>query len=585
MSNTKSEKSLPRRRGGAIDCSSRPQVQRKDFCLWITTLAAADGKSPSIWSRSVRPRTAHPRCPHRRIIKRTRSNNTANRGDPRGNLGSQKTGGKLVECRPRTERLARSGQPGGCCSSRPPERITQQALQLTASPPWRHKRPAQQNAPFDRETVDYCPKMSKLPLMSSRFPGGPSYPTKFPPVQPRERRIIEALTGKKLNVRWENAVTPRLSAWCLRVCPRLGKLLIAHPDVLRDGPWRFGPRIESRLPGEPVAVLDALRVNGRRMRLEVSITHHFDPPKSAQVNDAQQVGAIVNITDKVRKNAQLAHLEWLTKVDFRGCSNSGAQAVAGAGSDPLADAAGCRRPPPPTAQDEPTTQSGGIAGVPAIGAPITRIRPCATHESEAEREFDDGRDREWGRDVHWKSGKKPVWDAIAREAAEVEAGEVRAFEDSGSELDENELREFERVMVEWVGMQGGRGRKWALVRWFSGLVRRLRVMAGCVGDEILRREALDAIGYELAGEGVTGEFGSLERLSPGVAEVRIVRSVDLREGRVRWFRFVDQETGAVEERAYTMEGGDVKQVGVPGMSWEEDYAMRLIKVILDEASR
>lgn len=416
--------------------------------------------------------------------------------------------------------------------------------------------------------------------------------TPLPPVRPRECRTLERVFARGLTPQFLDSSLCRLAAWCLRVSPRLAGLIAKYPKVVREGSWRLGPAVENRLPGAPTVILDNLRVNEKTVRLELSVYHHARGSDSAQASEAQQVSDTCNLIDIVRRSAQVVDTTAFNEVPSGVVSISMVSDRSDGGADGSTPDATTPSPKPQSAQDEPEPKTGGIAGAPGIDASTTSIRQCATHDGPANSStgdqwvkrkgykiepsagveaFDAERDARWGGSgIRWKTGQRPVLDDLARSAVVDEAANVGQFE--GQPVDEAEIARVEQVVTEWVMRVHGRTQRWTILARLSRLLWRLRRLAGC--DLENRRAALAEIGLEARDE-ISGSWGSVRRVCPHVAEVSIPgqERVKLLSGK-RVLRFVDYETGETEVRE------------MPGsLRWEEQYALTLVKVILDEVSR
>ena len=160
---------------------------------------------------------------------------------------------------------------------------------------------------------------------------------------------------------------------------------------MSDPSWRFGPRIERRLPGagSHTVILDTLRVNGRAVRLEICVRSE---PKSTQHTVTSIDSSQRNTTDIVRNHSQAVDYERASENRNAGCPNCGW--VKPVSSVPVVP----QNEPAETAASQQPVESNrsaklklrGIAGVPALSLPGERIPVCATHGLSVEGSLIEG---------------------------------------------------------------------------------------------------------------------------------------------------------------------------------------------------
>ena len=472
----------------------------------------------------------------------------------------------------------------------------------------------------------------------------------------------------------------KLLCWCFDMCPSVAGLFLRAPGVIHTGSWRLGPKVESRIAGEPEISVEALRVNGRSIRLELAVRHYSggagEGVESTQVVATAGDTHVRKITDIVRKRLQVVGNQGVEYKANRWCHREAVERTVEGGDLPAVAVGPVESSDASSIGQVDAEQKGGVSrGVGGVAIGYRGIPPCATHEasgfgheadfvtrsgggaegsgkgsgvgsegrvhekSVGRAEFDSEVAEEWGggaRRPREHCGMNEVtglgWEEEGVRGVRKDLENVGAF-DGGDEgigsLDAVELEGFEKVMDGWIAGRKGVAGKVEAVRWLGGMVGRMRARwVGGTGVEGSgegdggRLERLDEIGYELAGERVVARDGGgwvrIER-EGGVGSriefdqgdgVRIVgadefpldgkglEKVRKRGGKVvavKRLRFIDPVTGAEEFRTYGLVDDEVQRVYEddegkvtsikPYLSWQEDWAIKLIKVMLDEVSR
>jgi hypothetical protein len=492
----------------------------------------------------------------------------------------------------------------------------------------------------------------------------------------------------------------KLLCWCFDLCPRVAGFVLRSPGAVKAGSWRLGPKVESRIAGEPEISVEALRVNGRSIRFELAVRHYSggagEGVESAQVVATAGDTHVRNLTDIVRKRLQVVGNQGGSHKANRGCHRETVGRTV-EGTDLPAVAVGPVESvaASPIDQVDAETNGGVSRGGAGVAIGYRGIPPCVTHEpvkkveaqgeeniaiispsrsvdagvgpvgpghhggsgggsgegsgrldtrkSVGRAEFDSEVAEEWGggaRRPREHCGMSEVtglgWEEEGVRGVQRDLENVEAFDggveglDGAGKLDVTELEAFEKVLDGWIGGRKGVAGKVRAVRWLGAMVGRMRARwVGGTGVEVDhgspgpgRQAELDRIGLELAGERVVARDGGgwvrIER-EGGVGSriefdqgdgVRIVgadefpldgkglEKVRKRGGKVvavKRLRFIDPVTGAEEFRTYGLVDDEVQRVYEddegkvtsikPYLSWQEDWAIKLIKVMLDEVSR
>lgn len=202
-----------------------------------------------------------------------------------------------------------------------------------------------------------------------------------------------------------------------------------------------------------------------------------------------------------------------------------------------------------------------------------------------------------------------------RESIELEAANLRSFEPEAGRLNDDELNRFEAIVNEWFDALHGEERKQLATEWFSGMLARLRAKIGHTTQGIEKLKLLDEIGMAIVSDQVVTVDGhssvGVIRLAPrlnkmmfeGQEQIRIVCEEELNpagpgmlkvntsvgEIAVREIVFMDHVTGKKQVRNYGLVDGKVSRVRngrvLPQwLTWEENYALCLIKTILSNIS-
>lgn len=391
--------------------------------------------------------------------------------------------------------------------------------------------------------------------------------------------------------------------------------------------WRFGPRIEARLPGAPQILLTALRINGKSVRLELDVRHLKPTADPSQAPDSVADGANGSIIDIVRKTSQVVDNEAPSETD-RGVDEADTTLTHSVetpqpgevevGPDSGSDVEEAKSAQP--------SKWGGHSGVYFFRATEHRMPPCAPSLKRVPVENLVSFGVSGGgfvlRGTKGKRRKMPRREESMRECAE--AGDLADSENLGCFLDggggwpgmdEGEMEGIEAEVNRWVaGIGGGKVGRSAAIDFLGGVVGRLRARNEEIGEKAERMAELEKAAWGLVRDSVSVRDGGAEvsvtRKSgdivemdfSGLGRVRIVRGTDLRtdkcteevEGErvgVRTMTFEDQVTGDVETRKFALIGKDAKILGennninLAWLSWEEEYAVRLVRVVLDEVSR
>lgn len=207
-----------------------------------------------------------------------------------------------------------------------------------------------------------------------------------------------------------------------------------------------------------------------------------------------------------------------------------------------------------------------------------------------------------------------TWREETRKAEQWDQFYKDQFQDPAvpQEIDQQELEDFEAVIVDWLLRMQGETKKAQAIQWLSQMLGRLRVRLGYTPDQAAQLEQLDKIAMTIVSDQVLTVDGKqsikIDRISPKLAHVTFdppedvtiiedeadvmnlpVVAIQSDRGMIaaRELRFRDAATGEEVVKHYSVINKSLRRIkdGKVDPNWmteDESYALRTIRHTLRE---